>query len=69
MRPLTYVVVDIESDGHLPGRHSLLNLAAVATDEAGAPLATFVRPDPRRPSAHARRALETSTSAASSGRR
>ena len=39
--PLTYVVVDIESDGPLPGRHSLLNLAAVATDEAGAPVATF----------------------------
>lgn len=41
MGPITYVVVDIESDGHHPDHHSLMNLAAVAADEAGAPLATF----------------------------
>lgn len=37
----TYIVVDIETDGPVPGRHAMLNLAAVAMDQAGKELGTF----------------------------
>ncbi|MGE0660334.1 MAG: 3'-5' exoribonuclease [Reyranellaceae bacterium] len=38
---LTYVVIDIETDGMLPGRNSMMSLAAVAADESGGGLGEF----------------------------
>jgi len=38
---LTYVVIDIETDGMLPGRNSIMSLAAIAADESGAELGMF----------------------------
>lgn len=36
-----YIVVDIETDGPVPGRHAMRNLSAVATDQAGNELDAF----------------------------
>jgi DNA polymerase III alpha subunit (gram-positive type) len=37
----TYISVDIEADGPIPGPHSMLSLGAVAFDEAGTELDAF----------------------------
>jgi DNA polymerase III alpha subunit (gram-positive type) len=38
---LAYVIVDVETDGMLPGRNSMMSLAAVALDESGRDLGNF----------------------------
>jgi len=38
---LAYVIIDIETDGMLPGRNSMMSLAAVAADERGVELGVF----------------------------
>lgn len=38
---LAYVVVDVETDGMVPGRNSMMSLAAVASDENGSDLGSF----------------------------
>ena len=38
---LAYVVVDVETDGMVPGRNSMMSLAAVAADERGKALGDF----------------------------
>ena len=38
---VTYIVVDIETDGPSPGRHAMRNLSAVAADEVGNEVASF----------------------------
>src|SRR5689334_10128721 len=37
----TYIVTDIESDGPLPGRNSMLSLASVACDSQGKEISAF----------------------------
>jgi hypothetical protein len=39
----TYVSTDIETDGPIPGPHSMLSFASVAFDERGSELASFTR--------------------------
>lgn len=41
MRPEVYVSTDIESDGPIPGPHSMLSFASAAFDAKGALLGTF----------------------------
>ncbi|MDC0135232.1 hypothetical protein OAI26_00930 [Sulfitobacter sp.] len=36
-----YIVVDIETDGPVPGRHAIRNLSAVATDHLGSEIGSF----------------------------
>lgn len=45
----TYISVDVEADGPIPGKHSMLSLGAAAYDESGLLLDTFsinIRPLP-----------------------
>lgn len=42
-KPEIYFSTDIESDGPIPGPHSMLSFGSVAFDEGGAELSTFTR--------------------------
>jgi len=37
----TYVVTDIEANGLVPGRHSMISMASVAVDQRGTELGRF----------------------------